>query len=153
MGFALPTVADLRHDVVVSSASGDPVAAAITPSSAGTARLAGVLAWVVAAVVLAQAVIAGRSERLFGSWDISLHGALGNGAFGLALALVALAAMRRQRMPLVAAGCLTLVLTAQLGLGYAGRANLDAAAWHIPTGVLSFGVAVWNAAIAGRAQS
>lgn len=115
------------------------------------------LAWIVTVVVLAQAVIAGRSNRLFGSWDIGLHGVLGNIAFAASAALLAVASVaafrdgadpRPDRRPFFAALALVLVLSAQLGLGYAGRESLDAAAWHIPIGVLAFGLAVWNLTLA-----
>lgn len=112
---------------------------------AGAARA---LAAVIAALVLVQAVIAGRSNRLFGSWDIGLHGTLGNIVFALALANLTLVARRRaNRALVVTAAALVAVLTAQLGLGYAGRDSLAAAGWHIPVGVAAFGLAVWNVAL------
>lgn len=115
------------------------------------------LALIVTVIVLAQAVIAGRSNRLFGSWDIGLHGVLGNIAFAASAALLAAVSVaalrggtdpRPDRQQLFAAIALVLVLSAQLGLGYAGRESLDAAAWHIPSGVLAFGLAVWNLTLA-----
>jgi len=112
---------------------------------AGAARA---LAAVIAALVLVQAVIAGRSNRLFGSWDIGLHGTLGNIVFAMALANLTLVARRRaNRALVVTAAALVAVLTAQLGLGYAGRDSLAAAGWHIPVGVAAFGLAVWNLAL------
>lgn len=106
------------------------------------------LAAVIAALVLVQAVIAGRSNRLFGSWDIGLHGTLGNIVFALALANLTLVARRRaSRALVVTAAALVAVLTAQLGLGYAGRDSVAAAGWHIPLGVAAFGLAVWNLAL------
>jgi len=106
------------------------------------------LAAVIAALVLVQAVIAGRSNRLFGSWDIGLHGTLGNIVFAMALANLTLVARRRaNRALVVTAAALVAVLTAQLGLGYAGRDSLAAAGWHIPVGVAAFGLAVWNLAL------
>lgn len=103
------------------------------------------LATIVVVVVLVQAVLAGRSNRLFGRWGIGLHGTLGSVAFAAALGLLAVVAVGRRRgSSLFAAMALVLVITAQLGLGYAGRESLDAAAWHIPNGVLAFGLAVWN---------
>lgn len=109
------------------------------------------LAATVVLVVLVQAVMAGRSNRLFGNWEIGLHGTLGNVGFAAAVALLAVVAVRRLgRQSLLAAAALVLVLTAQLGLGYAGRESLDAAAWHIPNGVLAFGLAVWNLTLASQ---
>lgn len=114
-------------------------------SGNGVAAARRALAALVVAIVFAQAVMAGRSNRLFGSWDIELHGTLGNIGFTASLALLAVVALGRLgRQPLLAAVVLVVALTAQLGLGYAGRNSLDAAAWHIPNGVLAFGVAVWN---------
>ncbi|MBI1843269.1 MAG: hypothetical protein HYR89_01435 [Actinobacteria bacterium] len=39
---------------------------------------------------------------------------------------------------------LAAVLTGQIGLGYLGRETAEAAAWHVPLGVLSFGLAVYQ---------
>lgn len=97
------------------------------------------------AFILVQAVMAGRSQRLFGTWSIVAHGVLGNVSFLLALAGLTLAALGRLGRPAVlVAGSLVLLLTIQIGLGYAGRASLGAAAWHIPNGVAIFGLAVYN---------
>lgn len=99
-----------------------------------------ILTAVVALLVLAQAVLAGRA--LFGSWSITVHGVIGNATFALATALVVVAAVGRAgRHALVVAMALAIVLTAQVGLGYAGRASAEAAAWHVPNGVLAFGLA------------
>lgn len=118
---------------------------------AGAAR---VLAAVIVALVLVQAVIAGRSNRLFGSWNIGLHGTLGNIVFALAIANLAVVARRRaSRGLVVTAAALVAVLTAQLGLGYAGRDSLAAAGWHIPVGVAAFGLAVWNLALLTTASA
>ena len=123
---------------VSRGASGRGIAAARRP-----------LAIIVIAVVLVQAVMAGRSNRLVGNWDIGVHGTLGNVGFAAAVALLAVVAVRRLgRQSLIAAVALVVVLTAQLGLGYAGRESIDAAAWHIPNGVLAFGLAVWNLTLA-----
>lgn len=105
------------------------------------------LAAVVAVLVLTQAVLAGRA--LFGSWSITVHGVVGNATFVLA-ALLALAAAlgRAGRHAVGVAVALTLVLTAQIGLGYAGRDSLEAAAWHIPNGVVAFGLAVHQLTLA-----
>ena len=100
-----------------------------------------VLAVAVAVLVLVQAVLAGRA--LFGSWSITVHGVLGNVTFTAALATVAAAvAARASRHALVVAAVIAFVVTAQVGLGYAGREQAEAAAWHIPNGLLAFGLAV-----------
>lgn len=112
------------------------------------------LAATVALLVLAQAVIAGRSDRLFGTWSITLHGVIGNVVFVVVLAdLVVLAIGRASRAALVTTSLLTLVVVAQIGLGYAGRERLGAAAWHVPNGVAAFGLAVWSLSLALRPRT
>lgn len=97
--------------------------------------------------VLLQAVLAGRA--LFGSWSITVHGAVGNATFGFAAAVVVVAVLARAgRHAIAVAAALTLVLTAQIGLGYAGRESVEAAAWHIPNGVLAFGLSVHQLTLA-----
>ena len=107
------------------------------------------IALAVVGVVFAQAVIAGRSTRLFGSWSIELHGMLGNIVFLLAAAgyvgsFVSKAGRRSQALTIA----LVVFTMAQLGLGYSGRQSLSSAAWHIPLGVATFGLAVLNATTA-----
>lgn len=101
----------------------------------------------IAGLVLLQAVAAGQSERLFGSWGIALHGGLGNLTFVLVLLDLGLAlrAGRRGRM-LLPQVVLVVLVVLQMGLGYAGREAAAAAAWHVPLGVSIFGLAVWNLA-------
>lgn len=101
------------------------------------------LATVVAALVLLQAVLAGQSSRLFGTIGIGIHGTVANVTFMLALANLAVgwrARLTRPQLGVLAALFATIFV--QTGLGYAGRRSLDAAAWHIPTGVAIFGLAV-----------
>lgn len=93
------------------------------------------LAAVMAVIILVMAAIAGRS--LFGPWDIEVHGWIGNGLFVLAVANLALAIYRRPSTAELSVAALIGMLTfAQVGLGYVGREQLEAAAWHIPNGVL-----------------
>ena len=95
--------------------------------------------------VLVQAVLAGRSSRLFGTIDITVHGTVGNAIFALALAQVALLVRGRQRrLRVVVAAAFLAGVAAQIGIGYAGRDSVDAAAWHVPFGVALFGISVWN---------
>lgn len=109
------------------------------------------LATVVAVLVLVQAVLAGRA--LFGSWSITVHGVVGNATFALAAVLVVVAAVARVgRHAVIVAVALAVVLTAQIGLGYAGRDSVEAAAWHIPNGVLAFGLATHQLALAWSTQ-
>lgn len=118
----------------------------------GTQRAHAALAVAVAALVLAQAVIAGRA--LFGTWSITVHGVLGNATFALAIATVAAAAIARlSRHAVVVAVLLAVVMTAQVGLGYAGREQPEAAAWHVPNGVLAFGLAVHQLGLVRRRGS
>lgn len=101
------------------------------------------LAAVVATLILVMATIAGRS--LFGSWDIEVHGWLGNGIFVLAVANLALAMYRRASTPeLTVAGAIAMLTFGQVGLGYVGREQVEAAAWHIPNGVLLMGLGTYQ---------
>lgn len=106
-------------------------------------------AYVLALLVLLQAVIAGRAT--FGDWEIEVHGWVGNGSFLLGLLLLGLALAARARLAVVvtAAG-LAVAMFAQTGLGYAGRSATEAAAWHIPLGVAIFGLAIFNVTVAAR---
>ena len=110
------------------------------------------LAAVVAVLVLTQAVLAGRA--LFGSWSITVHGVVGNVTFALAAALAVVAAVARAgRHAVAVAVALAIVLTAQVGLGYAGRDSIEAAAWHIPNGVLAFGLAAHQLTLAWSSRA
>ena len=101
-----------------------------------------------ALLILVQAMLAGRA--LFGTWSITVHGVTGNVTFTVALAVGALAFLGRAgRTAVLLALILAAVLTLQIGLGYLGRETAEAAAWHVPLGVLSFGLAVYQTA-AGR---
>lgn len=105
------------------------------------------LAIVVAVLVLVQAVLAGRV--LFGSWSITVHGVVGNATFALAAVLTGVTVVARAgRHAVAVAVTLVIVLTAQIGLGYAGRVSVEAAAWHIPNGVLAFGLAAHQLTLA-----
>jgi hypothetical protein len=105
-----------------------------------------VLAAVIAALVLLQAVLAGRA--VFGPWDIEVHGWVGNGLFVLVVVNLALAMARRApTAQLTVAGLLGALTFAQVGLGYVGREQLEAAAWHIPNGVLLMALATYQLAM------
>lgn len=104
-----------------------------------------VVAAVMAVLVLVLAVIAGRSSRLFGTWDIEVHGWIGNAVFVLALANLGLAlAARTTRSAVGVAVAIAILTFAQVGLGYVGREQLDAAAWHVPNGVLLMALATYQ---------
>jgi len=103
------------------------------------------LAVLATGLVLVQAVLAGQG--LYGG-DLGLigvHGWVGNASFLVVIGLVGLAFVGWRGgalggVDLVLSGLLLLLVVAQLGLGYSGRANMAAAAWHVPNGVLIFGV-------------
>jgi len=95
-----------------------------------------------AALVLLQAIIAGRGW--FKDFDlIKTHGQIGSGVLLVAIVQAVLAFMvfgSRSRLALV--GAVLVVLTAiQLSLGYSSKDNSTAASLHIPNGVLIFGIA------------
>jgi len=123
--------------------STSPASSAAPRSGALSAYRA--LAHVLPVLVLIQAWMAGSSNVLFGSLDIDLHGMVGNVTFLLALIVFALALVARAGGPaIVVSGVLALLLFAQIGLGYIGRDTEAAAAWHIPNGVLIFGLATYQ---------
>jgi len=104
------------------------------------------LAAVIAAAILVMAAIAGNA--LFGSWDIEVHGWIGNTVFALATAGLALAIARRApRDELTVAAALGLLTFAQVGLGYVGRETAEAAAWHVPNGVLLMALSTYQLAV------
>lgn len=122
----------------------NPQASAAGEHSRLPGRVQQGIAQLIAVLILVQAILAGR--YLFSAWTITLHGAVGNATFALALGLLIVTGFRRaDRSALVVSVALVLVLTVQIGLGYAGRGTPGAAAWHIPNGVLSFGLAVYLA--------
>lgn len=107
-------------------------------------RVRSVVPAVIAGLILVQAFIAGR--HLFGEWGITAHGIIGNVVFTLGVVVLALSLVGPRRTAMVAAAAaLVVLLTAQIGLGYVGRTSLEAAAWHVPNGVLTFGLAVYLA--------
>jgi hypothetical protein len=101
-----------------------------------------VVAVLFAALVLLQAVIAGRGW--FKDFDlIDTHGQIGEGVLLVAVVQAVLAFLvfgARNWLSLVSA--VLLVLTAvQLSLEFASEDNSTAASLHIPNGVLIFGLA------------
>lgn len=112
-------------------------------SRASLLRAQRTLAAVIALLILVMAAIAGRS--LFGPWDIEVHGWIGNGVFVLAVANLALAIYRRPSTAELTVAALIAMLTfGQVGLGYVGREQLEAAAWHIPNGVLLMALSTYQ---------
>lgn len=104
------------------------------------------LTMVTAALILVQALLAGR-----GLWLdrhlIDYHGYLANALFLVAVAQLAftvylgIPGSTGKLLMLMNAALVGLIL-AQTGLGYSGRTALEARAWHIPLGVLIFGLTV-----------
>ncbi|MEJ7763566.1 MAG: hypothetical protein WKF80_12305 [Thermomicrobiales bacterium] len=103
--------------------------------------------WLVAVstvLVFVQALLAGRG------WFITpdllkVHGYLGSLTFVIVIGQLGLAFVAWRRgvlgiAPAILSALLLLLVTSQLGLGYAGRESAAAASWHIPNGVLIFGV-------------
>jgi hypothetical protein len=98
-----------------------------------------------ALLVLVMAVTAGRSNKLFGTWDIVVHGGIGNAVFTLAIVAAVLSFATNAKGGIVIGAMAFLLLSfAQVGLGYVGRDTLEAAAWHIPNGVLLMGIATFQ---------
>ena len=105
-----------------------------------------VIAGTIAAVVLVLAVLAGRFLFL-GDAIIELHGYVGNGVFFLAVVNVGLALKAGARGVAVGvAVAIALLAFAQVGLGYVGRETDDAAALHVPNGVLLMGLSAFQLA-------
>jgi uncharacterized membrane protein len=103
------------------------------------------LAIITAVLVLIQALLIGQALYVNGMSTLGAHGWLGNVTFAVAvtLTLVAFLAFRRAELSGAALGVsalVTLLLIAQLGLGYAGRKGGFPAALHIPNGVLLTGL-------------
>jgi hypothetical protein len=107
--------------------------------------------------VFAQAVLAGQG--LFGSAGFLVHGYIGNASFVLGLvAALAVAAARLPGRLVGLSGLVLLVLSTQTGLGYVGRNVPEAAAWHVPLGVLTFSLVTLQAvaavlAVGGKGSS
>ena len=107
-----------------------------------------------AALILVQAFLAGRGWFL----DVDLidvHGTVGMVVWLVALLQVALAAVVVGRAGLLGQlvllpAALLVLTTVQLALGFASEESATAAAWHIPNGVLIFGMATVNSTLVFR---
>lgn len=85
------------------------------------------------------------------------HELLGNVFFLVAAGQAALALFAIQkgfaaRPLMIVSGLLLLDVVAQLGLGYTGRDNAAAMAWHLPNGVLLMGLCTGAAVLAWNAR-
>ena len=101
-----------------------------------------------AALMLLQAFLGGRGWFLDRDL-IAIHGGVGGLVVLVAAAQAVLAflvgAPGASRRQLAVLSAVILVLVAvQYGLGFATRDSANAAAWHIPNGVLIFGLATAN---------
>jgi hypothetical protein len=117
-------------------------------------RIAAIL---MVALVLVQAFLAGRGWFVDPDY-IDVHEVVANLVLLLALALVGLAialgAPATWRIALIAPNVVLVVLVvAQIGLGYGGRESSEAAAWHIPNGVLIFGLSVFILSLLPRLRA
>lgn len=99
------------------------------------------------AMLIGQGVWGGERGLVTG------HGHLGNALFVLAIAQLVIGIVLYQRKA-IPAGLMVLSFTvlvllfAQAGLGYSGRANSSLISWHVPLGVLIMGVSSFTAAFA-----
>jgi len=113
-----------------------------------------IVAGVVALLVIVQAVFAGRGQFVDNDM-LTLHGQIGNLTFLMVLAQVALAFAAGIRTPVRGAVvgtsvALLVLVVVQIGLGYSGREGGEAAAWHIPNGVLIFGLTMTMMSLLAR---
>lgn len=114
------------------------------PSPSTLLRARRVLAGLIAGLVFVLAVLAGRFLFL-GDLIIETHGYIGNGVFVLALVNLGFGLANRADGPdLAVAGLIALLTFTQIGLGYVGRDTADAAAIHVPNGVLLMGLAAYQ---------
>jgi hypothetical protein len=122
-------------------------------------NLAPIFRWltvVTAVLVLVQALFAGRGLWLNRTL-IDYHEILANILFLMAVAQAALVLAtgipgQLGKRLLWLNGLLAVLMVVQTGLGYSGREELEARAWHFPVGVLIFGLAVLIAAIAPQIE-
>lgn len=106
-------------------------------SSPALVRARRVVTALIAGLILVLALLAGR-HLFLGESVIEIHGWIGNGVFALTLVNIGLVVANKASTGLdfgLAVAIAALVF-AQVGLGYVGRETLEAAAWHIPNGVL-----------------
>lgn len=110
------------------------------PSPTTLLRIRTILAGVIAVTVVLLAFLAGRFLFL-GDLIIETHGYIGNTVFLVALISLGLGLVDKADGPeLAVAGFIALLTFAQIGLGYVGRETADAAALHVPNGVLLMGL-------------
>lgn len=122
------------------------------PSTSSLTRARQFCAVLTLALVFLLAILAGRFLFL-GELIIETHGYIGNGVFVLALVNLGLVlADKGDGGEFAVAGMIALLTFSQIGLGYLGRDTADAAALHVPNGVLLMGLAGYQFA-ATRAKA
>ncbi len=122
------------------------------PSTSSLTRARQFCAVLILALVFLLAILAGRFLFL-GEVIIETHGYIGNGVFVLALVNLGLVlADKGDGGEFAVAGMIALLTFSQIGLGYVGRDTADAAALHVPNGVLLMGLAGYQFA-ATRAKA
>ncbi|MCC6944231.1 MAG: hypothetical protein IT335_06615 [Thermomicrobiales bacterium] len=114
-----------------------------------------VLTLVTAVLVLLQAFFAGQWIFKGNADLLDLHEIMANVLFLGLVVQFFLATMIRfpgqaGRVIVGANALMVLLTTAQIGLGYSGSNSADARAWHVPLGVLLFGLAIAIASYSWR---
>lgn len=127
----------------------------LTVARPGMLRALVMLVHITTLAVFIQAVLAG--QWLVNSSVIKVHGYIGSLSWLLALAQVALVLLagipgRHRTALLGTTTLLALLMTAQIGMGYAGRTNTNVAAIHLPNGVLIFGLLATAISLVLRAR-
>lgn len=136
--------------------------AVIHESTSAGAGLLTELRWIASVIaigILVQAMLASQGFYEGKPGLITGHGHLGNTLFLLAviqtgLAVVAASRTLVERRVVVLATLVTILVVTQIGLGYTGRTEATAMAWHLPNGVLLMGlstilaVTLWNRNVA-----
>ena len=104
------------------------------------------LIWLSAVNVVTILIMAILGGRFFISPDIiDIHGYIGNFVFLLVIGFAGLLYLSKPGGPLgkvlLGLSLLTVLLViGQIGLGYSSRTSVDALTFHIPVGVLIFGI-------------
>lgn len=123
-----------------------------TPSDPPIDRVARLLAAVVPAGILVQAVLAGQGWFV-DQGLILLHGGVGHGVLTLAILVAAWAWWRRPTWPAVSLATFGVVgLVAQTGLGYTGRRGgvALASSLHVPLGTVLLATSVLLAVLVAQ---
>ena len=101
------------------------------------------LAILTALLLLVQPILAGQFLYNGKNDYVDIHEMLGNLIFLTAAGQLVLAFLARKTFGFGLVGHnlgLVTLIVAQIGLGYSGRDNTDSLAYHIPLGVLLFGM-------------